>query len=202
MVPARRCEMNFQDAPTSGDDLTRGRTAQCLTSLVLGPASAEPSPDAGRRTGQKPTRGPYPPDIRPLLRRPALYRSSAAGLRVARRQSPPRGRVVSSPTRASRKPRYTAQRADRWGELRSSSRADAVQITRAVILFAASWTVRRSRRTSSLVAAGEYGTDTFTAATTPSDRARTGAAIDRSALASSSSLTARPLATQVVELHR
>ena len=33
------------------------------------------------------------------------YRSSAAGLRVARRQPPPRGRVVSTLPRASRKPR-------------------------------------------------------------------------------------------------
>jgi hypothetical protein len=67
------------------------------------------------------------------------------------------------------------------------------QITLAAICVAVPWMVGPSWTTSSFMAAGDHGMATLTAATTSPERERTGAAMDRSALSSSSSLVARPV---------
>jgi len=75
----------------------------------------------------------------------------------------------------------------------ADARRARLHITRAAISCAVAWMVGPSRVTSSLMVAGDQGIDTLTAATTSPERARTGAAMDRSALSSSSSLTAMPV---------
>ncbi len=69
----------------------------------------------------------------------------------------------------------------------------AAQITLAAICFAVAWMVGPSRATRSLIATGDHGVATLTAATTWPVRDRTGTAIDCSALSSSSSLMAMPV---------
>src|ERR1700735_4683226 len=76
------------------------------------------------------------------------------------------------------------------GSLRPRRPPSPGQTTWAAILLAAARTVGPSRLTSSLIAAGDHGIARLTAATTWPDRERIGAAIDRSALSSSSSLVA------------
>jgi hypothetical protein len=76
-----------------------------------------------------------------------------------------------------------------FGEIRLRSG----QITWAAIFSAVARTTGPRRLTSSLIAAGDQRIATLTAATASLERERTGAAIDRSALSSSSSLVAIPV---------
>jgi hypothetical protein len=65
-------------------------------------------------------------------------------------------------------------------------------MTRAAISLAVAWMMGPSRLTSSVMVAGDQGIATLMAAATSPELARTGAAIDHSALSSSSSLVAMP----------